>query len=320
MKKILGLSMLLLSFFLQLKAQNPLPNVVSGKVVRIGNFESRYIAPRIIDIWLPEGYSGSKKYPVLYMQDGQMLFDSRNSWNMQAWDIDDVATELFEAKKIREFIVVGIWNGGETRHSEYFPQKTFAQLTQTERDTVVAQLQRAGRTKETFTPQSDDYLKFLVKELKPYIDKNYSVYKNRKNTFIAGSSMGGLISIYAICEYPEIFGGAACLSTHWVGTFTLENNPFPNALLSYLSKNLPNPTRHKIYFDCGDQTLDALYPDIQRKVDLLMTARGYTDRNWVTKYFPGADHSENSWHARLDIPLAFLFGGFRAPTFSHTAQ
>ena len=77
--------------------------------------------------------------------------------------------------------------------------------------------------------QSDAYLKFLVTELKPFIDSTFSVATDRSNTFIAGSSMGGLISMYAVCEYPAVFGGAACLSTHWPGIFTAENNPIPEA-------------------------------------------------------------------------------------------
>jgi len=244
---------------------------------------------------------------VLYMHDGQMLYDQDQSWNKQAWDVDDIASELFRKDNIKKFVVVGIWNNGATRHPDYFPQKPFESLTKTEKDTVIAQLQRAGRTKESFKPQSDNYLKFIVKELKPFIDHKYRVYTNKENTFIAGSSMGGLISIYAICEYPKTFGGAACLSTHWVGTFTLENNPVPNAMIQYLHKKLPNPNNHKIYFDCGDKTLDALYPEIQKKVDNLMIAKKYTGRTWVTKYFEGADHSEKSWKMRLHIPLEFLF-------------
>ena len=262
--------------------------------------------PRNIDIWLPEGYSDTTKYSVLYMNDGQMLYDPENSWNKQSWNVDDVATELFDANKIKNIIVVGIWNGGQTRHVDYFPQKPFEYLSIVEKNTVTTQLQKAGKEKESFKPQSDNYLKFLIKELKPYMDKKYSVYTNSENTFIAGSSMGGLISIYAICEYPEVFGGAACMSTHWVGTFTLDNNPIPDSFLKYMDKKLPNPKDHKIYFDCGDQTLDALYPEIQKNVDSLMIDKGYTKSNWITKYFPGEDHSENSWNKRLNIPLEFL--------------
>ncbi|NJO68559.1 MAG: hypothetical protein HC830_04125 [Bacteroidetes bacterium] len=170
----------------------------------------------------------------------------------------------------------------------------------------MAQLKRAGRSKETFDPQSDNYLKFIVEELKPYIDRTYAVYTGKENTFVGGSSMGGLISLYAICEYPEIFGGAACLSTHWPGTMTSENNPVPDAFIRYMSNNLPNSNTHKIYFDCGDQTIDALYPAIQKRVDTLMTTKGYTPQNWLTQYFPGEDHSEKSWNKRLHIPIEFL--------------
>ncbi len=290
------------------KAQNALPNVVSGKIERIENFDSEYISSRNVDIWLPDGYSKTKKYPVLYMHDGQMLFDAANSWNKQAWNVDDLASYLFASNQIKEFIVVGIWNGGITRHSDYFPQKAFESLSKIEKDTVTAQLQRASISMDgMFKPESDNYLKFVTEELKPYIDKKYSVYTNRKNTYVAGSSMGGLISMYAICEYPKVFGGAACLSTHWVGTFTPENNPVPDSFLKYLKNNLPNPKKHKIYFDCGDQTLDKLYPEIQKEVDQVMLEKGYNESNWLTRFFPGENHSENAWSKRFNIPLEFLF-------------
>jgi enterochelin esterase-like enzyme len=241
------------------------------------------------------------------MHDGQMLFDSTQTWNKQAWDVDDVAARLISTGKIKDLIIVGIWNGGQTRHQDYFPQLPFEQMSAAEKDTVVAQLQSAGRTKEVFRPRSDNYLKFIVKELKPFIDKHYSVKTDRENTFIAGSSMGGLISLYALCEYPDVFGGAACLSTHWVGTFTLQNNPVPQAFINYLNHKLPRPNQHTIYFDCGDRTLDALYPPIQQQVDSLMAIKGFNDTHWITKYFPGDDHSEPSWQRRLHIPLTFLF-------------
>lgn len=303
-----GLACILLVVAVQVDAQATLPKVVSGTIERTADFLSKYITPRNIDVWLPEGYSGSEKYAVLYMHDGQMLYDPAQSWNGQAWDIDDVATLLLSKKEINNFIVVGIWNGGPTRHQDYFPKKPFDQLTQQEKDTVAAQLERAGRTVNDFIPQSDNYLRFITEEVKPYIDSKYSVYTDRKNTFIAGSSMGGLISLYAICEYPKVFGGAACLSVHWPGTFTLANNAVPAALLKYLEKNLPGPKKHKIYFDCGDQTLDAMYPAIQQQADSLMRRKGFTATNWMTRYFPGDDHSERSWNRRLAVPLTFLLG------------
>lgn len=301
-------SKLILPFFLSAcLAEGQVPQVAKGRLIRIENFHSEFVTARNIDIWLPKGYSEREKYAVLYMHDGQMLFDPNTTWNKQAWNADDVASGLMKSRKIRKFIVVGIWNGGATRHADYFPQKPFEQLSQQQKDTVTARLQKMGRTTEIFRPCSDQYLKFIVKELKPYIDQHYSVAGDRENTFIAGSSMGGLISMYAICEYPEIFGGAACLSTHWPGIFSIENNPVPDAFLRYMMEKLPDPETHKIYFDCGDQTLDALYPPIQQKVDSVMISRGYHQSDWMTQYFPGADHSEKSWSERLHIPLKFLF-------------
>lgn len=283
-----------------------LPKVAFGTLQRIDSFQSKYVTPRNIDVWLPDGYSAAKKYAVLYMHDGQMLFDSGTTWNHTAWDVDDVLGKLLQEDKIKDVIVVGVWNGGKTRHPDYFPQKPYEALTQIEKDTVTAQLQKAGRTTEVFKPVSDNYLKCLVSEIKPMIDKTYSTYTDRKNTFVAGSSMGGLISIYAICEYPDVFGGAACLSTHWPGIFSMENNPVPDAFIQYLQVNLPKPKEHKIYFDYGDQTLDAMYPPLQKKVDEVMKAKGFTDKNWMTRFYPGENHSEVAWNKRFDIPMLFL--------------
>ncbi|MCB0516199.1 MAG: alpha/beta hydrolase-fold protein [Chitinophagales bacterium] len=292
---------------IMLSAQNELQIPLAGKIDRIENFPSAFVAARNVDVWLPENYDGKKKFAVLYMHDGQMLFDSTHTWNNQSWDVDDIATKLLQSQKIRNFIVVGIWNIPEIRHTNYFPKKPFESLSKAEKEAISHQLAEKGRTTTAFQPNSDDYLKFITQELKPYIDQHYSVHTNRKNTFIAGSSMGGLISMYAICEYPHIFGGAACLSTHWVGTFSLENNPIPQAFFHYLDQNLPKASTHKFYFDCGDQTLDALYPPLQQQVDSIMQKHAYTHKNWQTRYFEGKDHSENAWKERLDIPILFLF-------------
>lgn len=301
------LTLLLLLTLTTASAQ--IPAVVSGKIERLENFQSMYVTARNIDIWLPEGYDGKKKYAVLYMHDGQMLYDSTGSWNKQSWDVDDVVTRLLREKKIREVIVVGIWNGGPQRHADYFPQKPFESLTPAQRDSIY----QASRTNGASvfgdaTVHSDKYLKFIVEELKPHIDKAYATQKNRKNTFIAGSSMGGLISMYALCEYPDVFGGAACLSTHWPGIFTVDNNPIPDAFVAYLQRTLPNPKTHKLYFDYGTATLDAMYPPLQQKVDAVMKAKGWTSVSWTTREFKGEDHSERAWKKRLEIPLVFLLG------------
>lgn len=282
------------------------PEVSLGKIQHIENFPSKYVDARNIDVWMPDGYSVSEKYAVLYMHDGQMLYDAATTWNKQSWEVDEVAGKLIREGKTKKFIVVGIWNNGSKRHPEYFPQKPYENLLPTQKDTITAQLQKAGRTKEKFQPISDLYLKFLVTELKPYIDNHFSTLKNRENTVIAGSSMGGLISMYAICEYPEVFGGAACISTHWPGTFSSENNPIPDAFLNYMNSHLPDPKTHQFYFDYGNKTLDALYPELQKKVDLLMKNKGFTPSTWTTQFFEGKDHSEKSWTERLHIPFEFL--------------
>ena len=290
--------------FLMPKTPRQKPTI--GKIDFYEDFASKFVTERNVEVWLTENYNPKKKYAVLYMHDGQMLFDASTTWNKQSWQADEVADKLMKEGKVKDFIIVGVWNAGKYRHANYFPQKSFESLSAEQKSFITKQLQAAGRENDIFSPNSDNYLKFLVKELKPFIDGKYPVYKDKDHTFIAGSSMGGLISMYAICEYPTVFGGAACLSTHWPGIFTTENNPVPDAFLSYLNSHLPNPKTHKIYFDYGDKTLDAMYQPYQQKADSIMKSKGFNEKSWLTRFFPGDDHSENSWHKRLNIPFEFL--------------
>jgi predicted alpha/beta superfamily hydrolase len=309
-QKSILLQCLIVALLFGCSNQKELPSVLkvsNGKVERLENFPSKFVDARNVDIWLPEGYTSNKSYSVLYMHDGQMLFDSIESWNHQEWGVDETMSKLMSEKEIDRTIVIGIWNGGRSRHADYFPQKPFESLPEDYRNTLIEDSKRNEATALFSTDvQSDGYLKFIVEELKPYIDENYSTKVNMENTFIAGSSMGGLISMYAICEYPLVFGGAACLSTHWVGTFSLDNNPIPEAFMDYLAKNLPEPSVHKIYFDYGTETLDAMYEPFQLQVDSIMVLKGYDESNWKTIKFPGENHSENAWKKRLHIPLTFL--------------
>jgi enterochelin esterase-like enzyme len=280
------------------------PKVSSGKIEHFENFKSNFVDARNIDVWLPDGYSDKEKYAVLYMHDGQMLFDADITWNKQSWEVDEVAGKLITENKTQKFIVVGIWNNGEYRHSEYFPQRIIKDIPEpTKKILVEEQLKNK--------PQSDNYLKFLVTEVKPFIDKTFATKTDRKNTFVAGSSMGGLISLYAICEYPKVFGGAACISTHTPMIMKEKLGAVADADIAskfrdYLKTQLPNPKNHKIYFDYGDQTLDSFYKPFQEKIDAIMIEKGFTSKNWITKFFPGKDHSENSWNERFNIPLEFL--------------
>jgi predicted alpha/beta superfamily hydrolase len=305
MKKIL-LSVLILTNCYFVIAQS-IPKVNKGSITRIENFNSKYVASRNIDIWLPQDYNINNKYAVLYMQDGQMLYDSNTTWNKKSWMLQDAITKLTNENKINNVIVVGIWNGGERRHSEYFPQKPFQQLSKVQQEVVYNGVRKNNISVfNNYELNADNYLKFIVEELKPFIDQKFSTHTNFNNTFIGGSSMGGLISMYAVCEYPKIFGGAICMSTHWPGIFEMDNNPIPEAFINYLASNLPRAKNHKIYFDCGDKTLDALYPPIQNKVDEVMRKKGYSEKNWMTQYFPGQEHSEVAWSQRVEIPLSFM--------------
>lgn len=284
-----------------------LPTVTAGTIKRLENFSSQYIDARNIDIWLPDNYTEKEKYAVLYMHDGQMLYDSTITWNKQAWEVDRIANQLQIETKTQKFIVVGIWNNGKYRHSEYFPQKIIQDIpTDTKKMIIEEQLQNK--------PQADNYLKFIIKELKPYIDKHFATYRDKKHTFIGGSSMGGLISLYAIREYPTIFGGAACISTHTPMILkekldlSIVDEHIASKFRDYLRIHLPNPKNHIIYFDYGNKTLDSYYKPFQDKIDVIMKEKGYTEKNWVTKFFEDKEHSETAWKERLHIPLMFLLG------------
>lgn len=277
----------------------------SGKLYRIEAFPTDYIQPRPVDIWLPDNYSNLNKYAVLYMHDGQMLFDSTTTWNQQEWKVDEWASKLMSLNQTKLFIVVAVHNIPEIRWLDLFPEKAFLNIEASKRQEL---LENGMNNMKNVSLNGDNYLKFIVEDLKPYIDENYSVYTNPENTFIAGSSMGGLMSMYAISEYPEIFSGAACLSTHWPGAMPIDDNPFPDAIFKYVVAKLPQSGQHKLYFDYGNQTLDAHYPQYAPRLDSILAQKGYTDSNAKNLFFEGTDHSENAWNKRLDVPLTFLLG------------
>ncbi|XOV80793.1 MAG: alpha/beta hydrolase [Aestuariibacter sp.] len=283
--------------------------VSSGTVHQISPFPSQYFSNKTVHVWLPAHYSASKEFAVLYMHDGQHLFDASLTWNNQEWGVDEVASRLMQEGKVKDFIVVAVFNGNvaghNDRHREYFPEKVFTALPEARRQQL-NQVVRDGNAVFDGPVRSDDYLRFLVQELKPYIDKTFSVATDAQNTFIMGSSMGGLISMYAISEYPEVFSAAACLSTHWLGVGPEDKDWLPPYFFQYMVASLPDPKTHRIYFDFGTETLDQYYPPLQAEADKVMRNKGYSEGNWLTKSFPGAAHDENSWKARLHEPLEFL--------------
>jgi hypothetical protein len=293
-----------LQFVFMLQAQ--IQKTDSGTIELYPDFKSKYVTSRHIEVWLPSHFKKGQDVSVLYMHDGQMLYDYTSTWNQQSWNVDSTAAALMSAGKIKDCIIVGIWNGGETRHKDYFPEKPFLCLKEVEKKWVQEELKKAGRTTEVFEPVSDDYLKCLVFEIKPFIDSVYQLSGTKNKTFISGSSMGGLISMYAIMEYPDVFGGAACLSTHWPGVFNMEGNPVPQAFTNYIGGRLPLLKDNRLYFDYGDGTLDALYPPLQKEVDKVLTS--YPESLWTSRFFPGKDHSEKAWAERFGSVLLYLLG------------
>jgi len=277
----------------------------SGQLISIDSFPSKFIKPRPVYIWLPENYSEKRTFSVLYMHDGQMLFDSTATWNKQEWKVDEWASSLMKEDKTEDFIVVATHNIPDIRWQDLFPQKAFENIEKTTRDSIIEKA-RGSNFNTNFN--GDDYLRFMVEELKPLIDKKYRTKPDKEHTFIMGSSMGGLMSMYAISEYPNIFGGAACLSTHWVGGMPTPNNPFPDAIFKYMEDNLPEAGSHKIYFDYGNKTLDEHYPQYAPRVDKILKDKGYSETDSRNLFFENTNHSEVSWNQRLDHPLIFLLG------------
>jgi predicted alpha/beta superfamily hydrolase len=278
------------------------PKPQYGSIDSIKDFNSEFVDKRQVDIWLPDGFEPDKdqKYAVLYMHDGQNLFDTRYGYNGQIWAADVSMQHLIDAGKVPPAIIVGIWNTPK-RFEEYLPAPAFKGLTAYQQYLIKGE--RNGVTR------SDEYLQFIVSELKPYIDSHYPTHTGPEHTFISGSSMGGLISAYALAAYPKVFGGAACLSTHWPLSLESNDTAFSRPFMLYLAQNLPAPGSHKIYFDFGTETLDARYELHQHVMDSVMQSMGYEQGlNWMTRKFEGDAHNEDAWRKRFTVPLKFLMG------------
>lgn len=282
--------------------------VSSGTIVDLGVVQSKFTDPRKVVVWLPTGYKpDGPKYAVLYMHDGQNLFDKSTAGYGMEWGIDETLDRLIRERKVRPTIVVGIWNT-QKRLREYVPSKAFEHLPSRYMDRV--------RGLYGGDPLSDGYLKFIVDELRPTIDKRFHVKTDRANTAIMGSSMGALISLYAIDEYPRVFGAAGMMSTHWPLFLPTEGHKaisdeeyevVSSAFERYLAPALPDPKSHRLYFDHGSETLDAAYARYQNRIDAVVERRGYRrDLNWISRNFPGQAHNEMSWSSRVDLPLQFL--------------
>jgi predicted alpha/beta superfamily hydrolase len=273
---------------------------IGGDVIqRFVSFPSRHTSARNVDVWTPPGYVEglSRRYPVLYMHDGQHALDPATAKHGITWGVREAVTRLINDGAIPGCIVVGVWNSAQ-RRSDYMPQGLFeGPDAESARQLIAARFQTAFLEG---APASDGYLRFLVEELKPAIDARFRTLPDQPNTFVMGSSMGGLISLYAIAQYPETFFGAGCLSTHWIAG--------ENQLVDYLGARLPAPAKHRLYFDFGTITLDAAYEPFQIRMDGWLERAGYVrGQSWTTLKFDGAAHTEAAWRARVELPLGFLF-------------
>jgi metallo-beta-lactamase class B len=214
---------------------------------------------RRIWLYLPKGYSTSSAiYPVLYMQDGQNLFNEKTA-PFGEWGVDECLDTL-QQKIGKECIVVGIDNGGDKRTTEYNPYDN----------------PKYGKGEGKL------YVDFLANTLKPYIDSRYRTKKGSLNTYIAGSSLGGLISLYAVMKYPTIFGGAGVFSP----AFWLAPEIYSDA------EKFSTPTVLKFYLYAGGKENTNMVGDMQKMVDILQKKERYILRKVVN---PLGQHNEVSW-------------------------
>ncbi len=273
--------------------------VTSGNLWHADIFSPEMNETIKIDVWTPKGYTDSKKYPVIYMHDGQNLFDANSTWNHQAWEIDSVLGSLIADKKVKPTIVVGIHSIDTTRIGDLMPERVVEMTPSGEVRDFIDRMCRSQY-------RADEYLSFIVNTLKPLIDGKFSTLTDRKSTSIMGSSMGGLISIYGVTEHPDVFGAAVCMSTHWTGAIG-DNPDFPTAMKYYLMDNFPRNADYLLYFDNGDCPYDSNYIPAYEMMNRLFDFLGYHEGDRLkTGIYQGHSHSEKSWSERVAIPLEFI--------------
>lgn len=244
-------------------------------------FASQHLSSRRdIAVYLPPGYEESRdRYPVFYLQDGQNLFDPATAFGGQDWHAGETADAMFSRDEIRPVILVGIYNTGVHRISEYTPTRD-------------RRLRKGGK--------ADRYARMLAREIKPFIDREYRTLRGASNAAVGGSSLGALASLAAALCYPRVFGGVAAISPSvwWDDRSTLQ----------LVRSVAPRP---RIWLDIGtaegrspQQTLE----DSRALRETLIAAGWQPDRDLAYHEFEGAEHSERAWAARFGAVLEFLFG------------
>lgn len=232
---------------------------------------------RQLRIYLPPDYAASsnKRYPVLYMHDGQNLFDAATAYAGE-WRVDESLNALAKAGKL-ELIVVGIDNGQDKRMTELNAWK--------DPDSKLG------------APEGEAYLNFIVKVVKPLIDSQYRTRPEPAHTGIMGSSMGGLISHYAITQYPEVFGRAGVISpSYWAGGAA--------AMQHFAGK--PAAPDARLYLLMGGREGGNMVSNVE-KVNAALLKSGHPPANLSLKITPGADHNEAFWASEFEQAVLWMF-------------
>ncbi|NOU16165.1 MAG: alpha/beta hydrolase [Bacteroidales bacterium] len=228
---------------------------------------------RTIRMYFPPNYSSGKRFPVIYMHDGQNLFDSATSFSGE-WKVDEILDSLYKYHNF-SCIVVGIYNGENQRLNEFSPWHNDS-------------LNAGG--------DGDKYAKFIVKILKPFIDSHYRTLIDRENTAIIGSSMGGLISLYITLQYPEVFGKAAIFSPSlWFSPKVFE------MMQKYNLKKI-----QKIYLISGAKEGEqTVYNTL--KADSLLRSVGFDENYLRCKISKDGEHIEWFWSREFGDAVRYLF-------------
>jgi predicted alpha/beta superfamily hydrolase len=225
----------------------------------------------------PDYFHAKQRYPVLYLQDGQNLFDGATSFIKGSfWDVQTTTDRLIDKGAIEPLLTVGIYNTGIERMEEYTPV----------------------RDRNLGGGKANLYGRLLVEELKPWIDQNYRTLDGPAHTGVGGSSLGGLVTLYLGLSWPQVFGRLAVLSPSvwWA----------QGAMLQYVRRMRPEP-RPRIWLDVGLGEGPAMIKKCD-ELHRLLERRGWRD-GVEMQYLraPGARHNEDAWAKRVDPFLRFLF-------------
>jgi enterochelin esterase-like enzyme len=285
---------------------------VLGELIYWRNVVSpRLEATRHVSIYLPPQYGAAPdaRWPVIYVHDGQNLFDPRIANTGVDWGVDEAMETLVRTENLPPAIIVGVWSTPDRRF-EYAPTGVLERL---DPDVLPMALREFPDTRRL----ADAYVAFLAEELKPRIDAAFRTRSDRDHTFLMGSSMGGLISLYAMAERPDVFGGAACLSMHWpigVSEPFVGEKPNPawrpavlSAFRTYLAARHIDPATHRLWIDRGTGFLDHVYEPYLEDMKPILASMGFRPGDTLeARVYPGANHNETAWRARLTDPLKFL--------------